>query len=233
MRIDEAADLTEATVTAGQATEQRLSGLGVSPGIAIGPAYRVEGGDLQVHESHIPETEIEAERARFGEAVAASLKQLRKLKAKTSALPGIRRRGDRLSARRASRDAVELAPGARRGRAHRQAAHQCRARGRARDRRDRQQLRRDARPLSRGPRRGHPGRRHAADPQPDQEALCRLFGRARGRGHPRRRADPGRHRADGPAAHRRLCDAVRRRRQPHRDRRARARPAGGAWRCPI
>ncbi|HUC72988.1 MAG TPA: phosphoenolpyruvate--protein phosphotransferase [Stellaceae bacterium] len=87
MRIDEAADLTEATVTAGQATEQRLSGLGVSPGIAIGPAYRVESGDLQVHESHIPETEIETERARFGEAVEASLKQLRKLKAKTSGLP--------------------------------------------------------------------------------------------------------------------------------------------------
>jgi len=50
MRIDEAAELTaEAT-----AAEQRLSGLGVSPGIAIGPAYLSEGGDLQVHESHIP-----------------------------------------------------------------------------------------------------------------------------------------------------------------------------------
>jgi phosphoenolpyruvate-protein phosphotransferase (PTS system enzyme I) len=67
--------------------ERRLSGLGVSPGIAIGPAYLVEGGDLQVHESHIPESEIETERARFEEAVEASLKQLRKLKAKTSGLP--------------------------------------------------------------------------------------------------------------------------------------------------
>jgi phosphoenolpyruvate-protein phosphotransferase (PTS system enzyme I) len=67
--------------------ERRLSGLGVSPGIAIGPAYLVEGGDLQVHESHIPESEIEAERARFAEAVEASLKQLRRLKAKTSGLP--------------------------------------------------------------------------------------------------------------------------------------------------
>src|SRR4030095_16197198 len=37
--------------------------------------------------SHIPETEIEAERGRFGEAVAVSLNQLRKLKAKASALP--------------------------------------------------------------------------------------------------------------------------------------------------
>ena len=84
MRIDEAADLAKAEVTA---TEQRLSGLGVSPGIAIGPAYLSEGGDLQVHESHIPEAEIGAERNRFTEAVTVSLRQLRKLKAKTSGLP--------------------------------------------------------------------------------------------------------------------------------------------------
>ena len=83
MRIDEAAELTaEAT-----AAEQRLSGLGVSPGIAIGPAYLSEGGDVQVHESHIPEAEIDAERGRFTEAVAVSLKQLRKLKTKASGLP--------------------------------------------------------------------------------------------------------------------------------------------------
>jgi phosphoenolpyruvate-protein phosphotransferase (PTS system enzyme I) len=84
MRIDEATDLTKAEATA---IEQRLSGLGVSPGIAIGPAYFSEGGDLQVHESHIPEAEIDAERERFAEAVAASLKQLRKLKTKAAGLP--------------------------------------------------------------------------------------------------------------------------------------------------
>ncbi len=83
MRIEEASDLAEK----GRAAEQRLSGLGVSPGIAIGPAYLSEGGDLPVHETHIPETEIEAERGRFAEAVAVSLKQLRKLKAKASGLP--------------------------------------------------------------------------------------------------------------------------------------------------
>jgi phosphoenolpyruvate-protein phosphotransferase (PTS system enzyme I) len=88
MRIEEAAELAkEAADATTQHAEQRLSGLGVSPGIAIGPAYLVEGGDLQVHESHLLETEIEAERARFAEAVEASLKQLRKLKAKTSGLP--------------------------------------------------------------------------------------------------------------------------------------------------
>jgi phosphotransferase system enzyme I (PtsI) len=91
MRTDAAADLAEPPAGAAEppaaAAEQRLSGLGVSPGIAIGPAYLVEGGDLPVHESRISETEIEAERARFAEAVEASLKQLRKLKTKSSGLP--------------------------------------------------------------------------------------------------------------------------------------------------
>src|SRR5271170_6494181 len=91
MRTNEATDLAEATAAAPPPTarpnEQRLSGLGVSPGIAIGPAYLVEGGDLPVHETHIPEAEIDTERARFGEAVEASLKQLRKLKSKASGLP--------------------------------------------------------------------------------------------------------------------------------------------------
>jgi phosphoenolpyruvate-protein phosphotransferase (PTS system enzyme I) len=68
-------------------TEHRLPGLGVSPGIAIGPAHIGEGGNLPVHESHIPADEIGAERARFGEAVDVSLHQLRKLKAKAAALP--------------------------------------------------------------------------------------------------------------------------------------------------
>src|SRR5271154_747046 len=84
MRIDEATDLPQAEATA---AEQRLSGLGVSPGIAIGPAYLSEGGDVQVHESHIPEAEIDAERGRFSEAVTVSLKQLRKLKSKAAGLP--------------------------------------------------------------------------------------------------------------------------------------------------
>jgi phosphoenolpyruvate-protein phosphotransferase (PTS system enzyme I) len=69
------------------AGERRLSGLGVSPGIAIGPAYIVEGGELPVRENHIPEGEIERERGRFVEAVAVSLRQLRQLKTKASELP--------------------------------------------------------------------------------------------------------------------------------------------------
>ncbi len=69
------------------AGEQILTGIGVSPGIAIGPAHIGEGGELPVRETRIPETEIETERRRFADAVAVSLKQLRKLKSRTTGLP--------------------------------------------------------------------------------------------------------------------------------------------------
>src|SRR5215467_4443448 len=83
MSLDELPGVTERSAS----TEQRLSGLGVSPGIAIGPVHIGERGDLPVRERHIPEAEVEAERGRFAEAIAISLKQLRKLKTKASALP--------------------------------------------------------------------------------------------------------------------------------------------------
>ena len=83
MRSDEASEAARH----GALTERRLPGLGVSPGIAIGTVHIAEGGDLPVRESHLPETEIEAERGRFAEAVAVSLRQLRKLKAKAGGLP--------------------------------------------------------------------------------------------------------------------------------------------------
>ena len=78
MRIEEVTGVAPERVGA----EHRLSGLPVSPGIAIGPAHIGDGGDLPVYESHVAETEIEAERDRFAEAVAVSIKQLRKLKTK-------------------------------------------------------------------------------------------------------------------------------------------------------
>ncbi|HTV44237.1 MAG TPA: phosphoenolpyruvate--protein phosphotransferase [Stellaceae bacterium] len=84
MRIDEGDAPTEPSGI----DERRLTGVGVSPGIAIGPAFIGEGGDLLVHESRISEDEIDAERGRFAEAVAVSLNQLRKLKSKAAALPG-------------------------------------------------------------------------------------------------------------------------------------------------
>ncbi len=81
MRLDE-------TPGAAARKEQRLSGIGVSPGIAIGPAYIGDRGELPVSESRIAESAIEAERARFAEAVAGSARQLRKLKSRATALPG-------------------------------------------------------------------------------------------------------------------------------------------------
>jgi phosphoenolpyruvate-protein phosphotransferase (PTS system enzyme I) len=83
MRIEEVTGVAPERVGA----EHRLSGLPVSPGIAIGPAHIGDGGDLPVYESHVAETEIEAERDRFAEAVAVSIKQLRKLKTKALGLP--------------------------------------------------------------------------------------------------------------------------------------------------
>lgn len=65
-----------------------LRGLGVSAGIAIGPAHLVESGSLQVPEYTVPAAGIEEEVARFQVAVEKARKQLRKLKAKASVLPG-------------------------------------------------------------------------------------------------------------------------------------------------
>src|SRR5438034_5306466 len=81
MRIDEASGSSTTS-------EQVLSGIGVSPGIAIGPAYIGDRGELPVSESRIDKSDIENERARFAEAVAISTKQLRKLKSRATALPG-------------------------------------------------------------------------------------------------------------------------------------------------
>ena len=82
MRTDQRTDQSQGP------REHRLTGIGVSPGIAIGPAYLGERGDLAVSELHIGEHETEAERSRFTEAVNFSVKQLRKLKTRATALPG-------------------------------------------------------------------------------------------------------------------------------------------------
>src|ERR1700723_4574498 len=68
--------------------EQRLTGIGVSPGIAIGAAYIGDRGPLVVSETAIADTAVGAERARFADAVANAQKQLRRLKARAAALPG-------------------------------------------------------------------------------------------------------------------------------------------------
>ena len=68
--------------------EVRFTGLGVSSGIAIGPAHVVERGLAHVPEYRLEEGSVEAEVARFREAVALSTKQIRKLHAKAASLPG-------------------------------------------------------------------------------------------------------------------------------------------------
>jgi phosphoenolpyruvate-protein phosphotransferase (PTS system enzyme I) len=68
--------------------ELRFEGLGVSLGIAIGPAHVVESGSVHVPEYKLEADKIEPERARFAAAVAKAQKQLGKLKAKSANLPG-------------------------------------------------------------------------------------------------------------------------------------------------
>jgi phosphoenolpyruvate-protein phosphotransferase (PTS system enzyme I) len=67
--------------------ERVLHGLGVSSGIAIGPGFISDHGEIAVPERRLGPGEVEAESERFAAAVALSLKQLRKLKGKSSALP--------------------------------------------------------------------------------------------------------------------------------------------------
>ena len=75
-------------VPAPEGTVERLAdGLGVSPGIAIGPAHVSERGVLEVPEYHVPEGEREAERLRLADALRRSRQQLEKLKKKSAVLP--------------------------------------------------------------------------------------------------------------------------------------------------
>lgn len=67
--------------------EQRFQGLGVSPGIAFGPAFVTDDDHLPSPEYAIAEEQVEAERKRLAEAVQYAVKQLKKLKSKSAALP--------------------------------------------------------------------------------------------------------------------------------------------------
>jgi phosphotransferase system enzyme I (PtsI) len=75
------------TVRKSERSERVLHGLGVGPGIAIGPAFVTEQGEVPVPERRIDPAEIAAERQRFEQAVQFSLKQLKKLRGKAAALP--------------------------------------------------------------------------------------------------------------------------------------------------
>ncbi|HLI21780.1 MAG TPA: phosphoenolpyruvate--protein phosphotransferase [Stellaceae bacterium] len=66
--------------------ERRLEGLGISPGIAIGPVF-VTDDNIAVPEYRIEKDQVQAELDRFAAAVALSTKQLKKLKTKSDNLP--------------------------------------------------------------------------------------------------------------------------------------------------
>ncbi len=67
--------------------ERVLTGLPVSPGIATGTAWMSEGNQLQSPVYTLSRDLVEAELARFAEAQAAAIRQLKKLKGKAAALP--------------------------------------------------------------------------------------------------------------------------------------------------
>ncbi len=67
--------------------ELRFSGLGVSSGIAIGPAYVIETGATQVPEYQVAADAVDAECQRFADAAAKARRQIKKLKAKALLLP--------------------------------------------------------------------------------------------------------------------------------------------------
>jgi phosphoenolpyruvate-protein phosphotransferase (PTS system enzyme I) len=67
---------------------QVLEGLGVAPGVAVGPAYLLEAGAIRVAIHTLADDEVGDEVARFNAAVAKGQRQLRKLKSKSANLPG-------------------------------------------------------------------------------------------------------------------------------------------------
>jgi len=57
-----------------------ISGIGISHGIAIGKVHRLEWGEVEVHETSIPEESVEDEVARFHHAVATARQQLKAIR---------------------------------------------------------------------------------------------------------------------------------------------------------
>jgi phosphotransferase system enzyme I (PtsI) len=68
--------------------ERSFKGLGVSPGIAIGPAYVRASGSVEVPTYAIAARAVEAELARLDAAVAAARRQLGRLRTKAKSLRG-------------------------------------------------------------------------------------------------------------------------------------------------
>jgi phosphotransferase system enzyme I (PtsI) len=71
-----------------KAKERILEGLGVSPGVAIGPAHLRDSGELSVPEYIVPANRIEDELERFRNAVSKAIRQVGKLKVKATSHHG-------------------------------------------------------------------------------------------------------------------------------------------------
>jgi len=69
-------------------SEQIFEGLGVAPGVAIGPAHLREAGEISVPDYAVAEDKLADELARFQQAVAKAARQIGKLKAKSLSFHG-------------------------------------------------------------------------------------------------------------------------------------------------
>ena len=136
----------------GRPGNERLTGIGVSPGHRDRPGLYRRRGALPVKETAMKRPGWRPNRRVSAEAVAVSVEQLASSSASHRAARLDGRRVWR-PARRASRDAGELAADPRRRSAHRQPADQCRARDPARNRGNWKILCGDRTSLSRGPQR--------------------------------------------------------------------------------
>ena len=87
---DSASSVGEATGSnAIMVGEERIfEGLAVSPGVAIGPAYLRDAGDVQIVEYTIEEAAVTTECQRFADAVAKATRQLNKLRVKAAHFHG-------------------------------------------------------------------------------------------------------------------------------------------------
>lgn len=77
----------EAARKARRAREIVVRGIPISPGVAIGPIYDTSEAPAQAPRRAIAEAAVEAERARLTNAVAASRKQIGKLRSRLGVLP--------------------------------------------------------------------------------------------------------------------------------------------------
>lgn len=68
--------------------ERIFEGLGVSPGIIVGPAHLRDGGEIQVLEYRLPQAKLDKEIERFQEAVKKARRQVDNLKSKAESYHG-------------------------------------------------------------------------------------------------------------------------------------------------